>query len=174
MCRAQKDSTRPSPSTPQQPRGPTCVESTYPNVKTPCLLKHAAPAFQDLQLASLQLCSAERGPSAGCLQKVSTSLPSEQANMIYNEQKMNDLHRARTCNLLIRSQAPYHWASRPSISKSLYRLLDEPRPLKTYYIVCIKIKEPHPNRSHVEGSSCRHSNSEPGPVQSYPRYEDMI
>ena len=27
--------------------------------------------------------------------------------------KKSDLRRIRTCNLLIRSQAPYHWASRP-------------------------------------------------------------
>ena len=30
------------------------------------------------------------------------------------EKKKNDRRRGRTCNLLIRSQAPYHWASRPN------------------------------------------------------------
>ena len=47
------------------------------------------------------------------------------------EKKQNkkriDLRRTRTCNLLIRSQAPYHWASRPVVEILASNLIYEPQ-----------------------------------------------
>ena len=42
-------------------------------------------------------------------------MPSNVVDILYKGQKRNDRRRDRTCNLLIRSQAPCHWASRPAV-----------------------------------------------------------
>ena len=53
----------------------------------------------------------------------------------------NDRRRGRTCNLLIRSQAPYHWASRPTLiwDRDLMFIELEKRG-ETYYVVFLCIQ----------------------------------
>ena len=41
------------------------------------------------------------------------------------KKKIIDRRRIRTCNLLIRSQAPYHWASRPTADSCLLKMISK-------------------------------------------------
>ena len=45
--------------------------------------------------------------------KICKTLQKIESSLIEEHLLQNDLRRDRTCNLLIRSQAPCHWASRP-------------------------------------------------------------
>jgi hypothetical protein len=68
-----------------------------------------------LQMRRIQALFCKRDWEQVRITVVYSSMPTEQKVMPFDVEDGVDRRRDRTCNLLIRSQAPCHWASRPVI-----------------------------------------------------------